>query len=80
MSRRGIKQANDITCLRVKPGQIRAFAQIALRAGQSKVFGTIAATMLARDDVLNVKAQFGELLRQTAVLAQIGSTRTDELP
>jgi hypothetical protein len=50
-----MKQANDIACLRVNPGQIGALVQVALRARQGKVIGGVSATVLARDDMLDVK-------------------------
>jgi hypothetical protein len=43
-----------------------------VRASQGEVISIVGATMLARGDVLDVKAQFGELLRQSAIFAEIG--------
>lgn len=57
----GMKQANDIARLRVNTGQIGALVQVALRASQGEVIGIVGATMLARDDVLDVKTQLRKL-------------------
>jgi hypothetical protein len=64
----GVEQANNIACLRINSGQIGALVQVALRASQGEVIGIIGATMLARDDVLDVETQFGKHLRQPAIL------------
>jgi hypothetical protein len=74
-----MKQPNDITRLRINARQIRPLVQVALRASQSEIIGIVAAAMLARDDVLDVKTQLGKLLRQSAVFAQIGGPRADKL-
>ena len=66
-----MNQANDIACLRINPSQIRSLVQVAFRASQCEIIGIVAAAMLARDDVLDVKTQLGKLLGQSAVFAQI---------
>ncbi len=73
-----MEQAHYFASLRIDPRQIRAFAQVAVRTGESKIVCIVITAMLARSNVLYVKAQFGKFLREPAVLAVLAPrTRTN---
>ena len=59
----GMKQRHDTGSLRINSSQIGALTQVAVRASQSEVITVIASAVLSWNDVLDVKAQLGELLR-----------------
>ena len=50
-----MKQLGYLVGLRIEPGQVRSFVQIAIDAGESKVINIIGSTMSPRDNVLHVK-------------------------
>ena len=49
-------------------------------AGQRKVFGSVHAPMLPRDNVFNVVSEWTILLPKQAVFTTIIGSETDELP
>ena len=65
-----MEKPHDPVGLRLDARQVGAFHQVAIGTGQGQVLRIVSATMLARDDVLDMKAQFGKLLREVAVLAK----------
>lgn len=59
----GMKEPYDCPAFWIDARQIGALAQIAVGAGERKVTRIITPTMLTGNNMLNVKAQFGNLLR-----------------
>jgi len=55
--------------LRIDPGQIRSFVQIAAVAGEAEIIVSIRSAMLSRGDVLDMKAEVESALRQATILA-----------
>ena len=50
-----MKQRGDLFGFGIKAGQVRAFVQITIDAGQRQVFDVVAPAMTPRNDVLNVQ-------------------------
>ncbi len=75
----GMEQPGQFTRVRIKSGEVRAFVEIAVVAGQREVFRRVAAIMLARHDVFDMKSQRFLGLRQSAVFASVFRARADEL-
>jgi hypothetical protein len=76
----GMKKPDNTTGGRLDAGQVWTLAQVALRAGERQILGLVAASMLARDDMLEVKSQLGNGLRQSAVVAAVASAAANQLP
>src|SRR5216683_7392354 len=74
-----MEQAHYFASLRINPRQIRAFAQVAVRTGESEIVCIVIAAMLARSNVLYVEAQFGKFLREPAILTVLARPRADKL-
>ena len=74
-----MEQAHNFAGVRINPRQIWAFAQIAVRTGESEIVCIVIPTMLARSHMLHVEAQFGKFLRKPAVLAVLARPHTDKL-
>ena len=67
-----MKQLRDLAVLRVDPGKIRPFVQVAVPASQGQVGRAIPAAVLPGDDMLDVEpCERQVLLRDAAVLAAI---------
>jgi hypothetical protein len=64
-----MKQSTKLPRVRIETAQIRAFVQIATRAGQREVLADRLALMLPGNDVLHVKWQHRLSFRQPAVFA-----------
>ncbi len=70
----GMEKPHDPAGAGLYPGEVGTLQQVAVGTSQGEVLRIVSATMLSRDDVLNVKAQFGILLREVA------GTRKDRQP
>ena len=66
-----MQEAADFAAIGVDAGEVRAFVQIAVRAGEGEVVLTGDAAVLSRDDVLDVEWEHAALLRKPAVFAAI---------
>ena len=75
----GIEQEHDFPTSRINRGEVGAFLEIAVRAGQSEIMGFICPAMLPRDNVFYMKTQLRKLLRYTTVLTTLARPCTDEL-
>ena len=64
-----MKQARHFFRLRIKPGEIRTFMEIAMMTGESEVFRRVLSSVLTRRDVFDVKWQWLLLRPQVAILA-----------
>jgi hypothetical protein len=49
-----VKQRHDLSALRINAGQVGSLVEIAPMAGESQILGTVAPTVLLRDDVFDV--------------------------
>jgi len=74
-----MKQARQCPGLRIKPGKIRAFVQIAVVTGEREVFRRVFSSMLARSDVFDVERQQLLFLPQPAILTTIPRALPDLL-
>ena len=63
---------------RINPGDIGPFMHVAVKAAQSQVVGSRRAVVFCGDDVIDLKGQHIEALRQTAVLAHPARSLPDE--
>lgn len=70
----------DLVAVRVKPRQVCPFVVVAGEAGQREIFLGGWTAVLPWNDVLDLKRQFIEFLRQSAVLAAIFCARPNQLP
>jgi hypothetical protein len=52
----GVEQRHDLPILRVDAGQVRALVQVAVLTREGEVPGIVAAAVLLRDHVFDVKA------------------------
>jgi hypothetical protein len=75
----GMEQSGECSGLRIQAGEIWPFVQVAVVAGERKIFRRIAPFMLARDDVFDMKSQRLQGLRQPAVFTGVVRARPDEL-
>jgi hypothetical protein len=67
-----VKQPDNFVRVGIATGEVRALVQVALVAGERKVFKGIRATVLARIDVLDVKrVRVVVFLPETAILTAI---------
>ena len=66
-----MKQACQFFGLRIQPGKICSFVQIAVMAGKRKIVRRVFAAMLAWNDMLDVKQQRLLFLPQPAILTTI---------
>ena len=73
-------QWRNLAVERVNASEVRPFAQITAMARQRKVFGSVHAPMLPRDNVFNVVSEWTILLPKQAVFTTIIGSETDELP
>ena len=64
-----MKQARQLSGLRINPGKIGAFVEIAVVTRECQVFRRVLASVLARRDVFDVKRQRLLFLPQPAILA-----------
>ncbi len=64
-----MEQTNQFTRIGVKTGGVWALTLVAVRTGQSKIFGHCLALMLAGTDVIDLKPQRKGELREAAVFA-----------
>lgn len=77
----GIVQAGQPICVGIEPGQVAAFPQITLIAGESEVFHLIAAPVFRGDDVFNMeRAQPTMRFGQKAILAPATRPVTHRIP
>src|SRR5262249_40646862 len=75
-----VEEHNDCTCVGVNARKIGALMSVASVAGQGKVGRMVIATMLARNDVLNVEPRKGEvLLLEQTILAAMAGAVTDKV-
>ena len=74
-----MKQARQLSGLRINPGKIGAFVEIAVVAREHQVFRRVLASVLARRDVFDVKRQRLLFLPQPAILAATCRTLPDRL-
>ena len=74
-----MKERNDPPGLWFDAGEIWSFEPVAVRAGEREVISRIAPAVLSRDDVFDVKTQFGKSLRQPAVFAAVVSPGANQL-
>src|SRR6266404_7099519 len=64
----GVKEAHDLSGIRVNSCKIGPFVQIALGACEGEILRNSRATMLPGNHVLDMKTQVGKILRQVTVL------------
>ncbi len=62
----GMEKPHDPVCARLDASKVGPLHQVAVGTGQRQVFSAISATMLPRDDVLDMELEFGKLLREVA--------------
>ena len=74
-----MKQSRQLSGFGVQPRQICAFVQIAVMAGQRKIFRRVFSSMPARDDVFNVERQGFLALPQSTILAIVFRALPDQL-
>ena len=74
-----MKQAREPFGFGIKAGKIRAFVEIAVMAGECKVFRGVLSAMLSRGDVFDVKSERLEILLKPAILAGIFCALPDGL-
>jgi hypothetical protein len=74
-----MEQAHYFTGVRINPRQVWALAEIAVRTGESEIICIVIPTVLARNNVLFVEAQFGKFLRGPAVLTVLARPHADKL-
>ena len=68
-----VEQLGDRAGERVNAGQVGAFVEIAVDAGEAEIGCVIGAAVLARTDVLDVQGgERGVILMQVAILAAVG--------
>ena len=73
-----MKQGRNMTRIRINPGEVCAFVQVALKTGQRKIFKVVRSSMLAGDDVLDVKGMKTVVfLAEAAILAAMASAPAD---
>ena len=65
----GMKQPRELTTDGVESGDVRAFAQIAGKAGPGEIPGVCLASVFFRDDVIAMKWQLAGGFREAAILA-----------
>jgi hypothetical protein len=76
-----MKQGHKLSGLWVKPGDVGPFVAIAEVAGQRQILRLCWTAVLARDDMLDVKAnEARRRLGQTAVFARVARSAADERP
>jgi hypothetical protein len=73
-----VEKANDFPGLRVTAGEIRSFPQVAGVTRQCEVGADRSATMLPRNNVVDVKGKFVRRLRDETVFARFSGTPPDE--
>jgi len=74
----GMEQFGHSTGLRVYAGEIGAFMQIAVNAGEGEVVIIVSAPVDFRNDVLDMKwGQWRIVLAQPAILATVTRATTD---
>src|SRR5438445_6510050 len=74
-----MKEPRDFTRVRLDPGQIWPFSQIAIRAGERQIARVVSPAMLFRNDVFDMETQLRKLLSQVAILTTLAGPLTDEL-
>lgn len=76
-----MEQRRDFTADGIDPGQIRAFVEIAIDAGEAEVLQIVPAAVLSGDDVLDMEGgQRGVLLMEFAVFATGLRALANEVP
>lgn len=73
-----MKKAADFSTIGIDTREVRAFAQIAMRAGEREVFQITRTAVLARDDVLDVKRKHAVALGEAAVFTVPASPFKDQ--
>lgn len=74
-----VEKLGYLVCNGINAGQISAFMQIAVDAGEGKIANIIATAMLPGNDVLNVEGGKGRVvLMQLTVFATITSALANE--
>ena len=63
----GMKQSRQFSRLRIKPGEVRAFVEIAMMTGEGQVFRHVPASVLTRRNVIDVEWQRFLLLAQPGI-------------
>jgi hypothetical protein len=74
-----MKQSGDFLGVWVEAGEIRPFVKIAVMARQGEVSRVVCASVLTCRDVLDVKRQWFQKLRQRAVFAAVPCPLPNEL-
>lgn len=74
-----VKKPGEFTRIRVKPGNVRAFEPIAVRARERQIFFYCLSAMFLSEDMVDLKRQRESELRNQAVLATIASASPDLL-
>lgn len=67
------------TRIGINAGEVRSLVEITFRASKSQIVRIVRTAMLARNNVLNVEAQIGEVLRQATILATVSSPLANKL-
>lgn len=52
-----VEKPDEVASCRIMPGDVRALMPVAVEAGQGKIVDGRGTSMLARDDVIDVKRQ-----------------------
>ena len=73
-----VKESHKIASQRIKTRKVRTFAVVASVAGECKVVGLIAASMLPGYNVLNMMDEAALVLPQEAVFTTMGRTLAHE--
>jgi hypothetical protein len=74
-----MKQGDNLTGIRVDARQIRPFVTVAIAARESEVFQNGGTSVLLSDHVVEVKRQFSERFRESAILAAVTGPGADGL-
>jgi hypothetical protein len=75
----GMEEPHNLASPRLNAGKVGTLHQVAIGTGQGQVLRIVSAAMLARDDVFNMKAQFGKLLWEVAVLTTTARPAANQL-
>ena len=66
-----IEERNDVACLRLNRGEIRAFVLITIRAGKSQVPAGGLSAVFERDHMINVTGIWNVILVNQTILADV---------
>jgi hypothetical protein len=73
-------KSSDFSCQWVKPGEIVAFVDITLVARKAQIIVIIRATMLDRDDVIDMKWRRSADRSEVAVFTTVTGALHNRLP